>query len=43
MGCGEVAGLINQSLLLRKSRGNGKAAIGHRNAGVKAQECEVQC
>ena len=31
VGFGEVAGLVNQSHLLKKSRGNGRAAIGHRN------------
>ena len=29
---GEVAGLVYQSHLLKKSRGNGKAAFQHRNA-----------
>ena len=32
VGFGEVAGLVYQSHLLKKSRGNGKAAIEHRNA-----------
>lgn len=29
---GKVAGLVNQSHLLKKPRRNGRAAIGHRNA-----------
>ena len=43
MGFGEDAGLINQSLLLRMSRGNAKAALNSEVLEMKVQECDVQC